>query len=149
MTLVPAVASPDTELRVQVSGADVEPLPAAEMSRLFPRLRPSSSRFDRLIRSARVVVRCGSRVVGFAALQRADHELRVIDLALVGTADHGVRDVLNTMLDSLETACLAGGFRRLVLPPPPRAHLLLRRRGYELMHEGCAGAWVEKTFTQR
>ena len=148
MALAPPFASPEMALQVQVSGADTEPLPPAEISKLFPRVRPFSPRFERLTRSARVAVRCASRVVGFAAFQRADHELRVTDLALAATTDHGVRDVLDVMLDALEAACMAGGFRRLVLPPPPRAHGLLRRRGYYFVHEGCAGMWVEKTFTR-
>jgi hypothetical protein len=148
MTLAPSCAAPEMALQVQVSGPDAEALPFAAIARLFPRVRPSSPRFERLTRSARVVVRCDARVVGLAAFRPADHELRVTDLALAATTDHGVRDVLDVMLDALEAACLAGGFRRLVLPPPPRAHGLLRRRGYYFVHEGCAGMWVEKTFTR-
>jgi hypothetical protein len=118
-------------LRVQAFGPDADPVPADALARLFPRVPPHSARFDRLARSARIVVTRGSRIVGFAVYQRIDGEVRVPDLAL---------------LDALEAACLAGGSRRIVLPPTAPALGLLRRRGYELMSEGCAGAWMEKTL---
>jgi hypothetical protein len=133
-------------LRVQAFGPDADPVPADALARLFPRVPPHSARFDRLARSARIVVTRGSRIVGFAVYQRIDGEVRVPDLALLAPPGHGVRDVLGALLDALEAACLAGGSRRIVLPPTAPALGLLRRRGYELMSEGCAGAWMEKTL---
>jgi hypothetical protein len=133
-------------LHVQVVGADAAPLSPAEVARLFPRVRPMSPRFDRLARAARVVVTSDGRLVGMAVYQRADTELRVPDLGLASSHTCGGHEVLNALLDALEAACLAGGQRRLVLTPPVKAHALLRRRGYELISEGCAGTWMEKTF---
>lgn len=134
------------DLRVQVFGADEAPLSPAEIARLFPRVRPRTPRGDRLTRSARIVVRHRSQIVGLAVYERADAELRVPDLALVAPAECGARDVLSALLDALEATCLAGGFRRIVLTPPSCGHGLLRRRGYKLISEGCAGTWMEKSF---
>jgi hypothetical protein len=133
-------------LHVQAYGADADPVPAAALARLFPQVHPRSPRYERLARSARIVVTRGSHIVGFAVYQRIDGDVRVPDLALLAPPGHGVRDVLGALLDALEAACLAGGSRRIVLPQTAPAHGLLRRRGYELISEGCAGAWMEKTL---
>ena len=147
MSTAATASAPATHgLRVQVFGADAEPLPADALARLFPHVPPRSPRFERLARSARIVVSHASSIVGFAIYQRVDGDLRVPDLTLLESPGHGVRDVLGALLDALEATCLAGGSRRIVLPPTARAHGLLRRRGYELMSEGCGAAWMEKTF---
>ena len=133
-------------LRVQVLGPDAEPVAAAELGRLFPRIPPRTPRYERLTRFPKVVVTSGSRTVGLAVYQTAGGELRVPELALVAPAAGGVRDVLALVLDALEAACLASGSRRIILIPPTQSHGLLRRRGYQLIAEGCAGTWMEKTF---
>jgi hypothetical protein len=133
-------------LRVQVVGADAAPVPTSDLARLFPRLRPFSPRFDRLAQSARVEVSDGERLVGLAIYLRAEDELRVPELAVNAGPNDGARGVLNTIFDALETACLAGGHRRLIVTPPPNALAMLQRRGYALVREGCAGTWLEKTF---
>lgn len=133
--------------RVQVLGADAEPVPPADLARLFPRLRPFSPRFDRLAQSARVEVSRADQLVGLAIFLRAEDELRVPELAVDAGPHNGSRDVLNTLLDALETACLAGGHHRLIVTPPRSALPMLQRRGYQLISEGCAGTWLEKRFT--
>lgn len=141
-----ATATVSAGLHVQVVGTDAEPMPAAEIARLFPYVPPFSPRFDRLARSSRVVVTCDGRIVGLAVYVRAESELRVPELALAASADCAAHAVLHALLDALEAACLAGGCRRIVLTPPAMAHAALRRRGYDLISEGCAGTWMEKTF---
>jgi len=121
-------------------------VPATDLARLFPRLRRFSPRFDRLAQSARVEVSDGERLVGLAVYMRAEDELRVPELAVSAGPNDGARDVLNTIFDALETACLAGGHRRLIVTPPPNALAMLQRRGYALIREGCAGTWLEKRF---
>ena len=133
-------------LQVRVFGADAQPMPSSEIARLFPHVPPFSPRFDRLARSSRVVVTCDARIVGLAVYLRADAELRVPELALAAPGECARRDVLHALLDALEAACLAGGCRRIVLTPPATAHAMLRRRGYDLISEGCAGTWMEKSF---
>ena len=141
-----ATPTPVSGLTVQVLGADAEPLPNAELGRLFPHLHPRSPRYERLARSARVVATFDGQIVGFAAYQRVGADLRVPELSLLASVAHGARDVLGALLDALETTGLAGGAGRIVLPATAPAHGLLRRRGYELISEGCAGAWMEKSF---
>jgi hypothetical protein len=53
-------------------------------------------------------------------------------------------DVTNALLDALETACLAGGSRRVVLSPPRPSLAMLERRGYRTVKASCAGCWIEK-----
>lgn len=137
---------PAIAYRVQVVGTDATPVPPADLARLFPRLRPFSPRFDRLAQSPRVEVSDGTRLVGLAVYLRAGDELRVPELAAAPAASASTRDVLNTLFDALEVACLAGGYRRLIVTPPPTALAMLQRRGFELVREGCAGAWLEKRF---
>jgi len=132
--------------RVQVLGADADPVPPADLARLFPELRPFSPRFDRLAQSARVEVSSDEALVGLAIYLRAEDELRVPELAVSPGPHNGSREVLHTLFDALEVACLAGGHRRLVVTPPPSALAMLQRRGYELIREGCAGTWLEKRF---
>jgi len=133
-------------LRVQVLGADADPVSPADLARLFPRLRPFSPRFDRIGHAARIEVTDDGRLVGLAIYLRAEDELRVPELGVSATSGTGAHDVLNVLFDALETACLAGGHRRLIVTPPATALAMLQRRGYALIREGCAGTWLEKVF---
>jgi hypothetical protein len=86
-------------------------------------------------------------MVGVAAYERVDLELRVHEFGVDAASSCAVEQVAGALLDALEVACLAGGGRRLVLLP--RAAIsaeLLRSRGFETIAEGCAGSWYEKTF---
>jgi hypothetical protein len=134
-------------LRVQVLGADADPVPPADLARLFPRLRPFSPRFDRIGHAARIEITDDGRLVGLAIYLRAEDELRVPELGVAAASSAGTHDVLNVLFDALETACLAGGHRRLIVTPPATALAMLQRRGYTLIREGCAGTWIEKVFT--
>jgi hypothetical protein len=53
--------------------------------------------------------------------------------------------VLDALLDAIELAALAAGCRRVVLIPSGAA-ADLERRGYVVVREGCAGAWIEKSL---
>ncbi len=135
-------------MQVRVLGPDCAPLSPADIRRLFRGRRLTPARRDRLSQSARIVAACGSRLVGVAAYDRADGELRVHELGIdtSGTAC-AVDQVANALLDALEVACLASGGRRLVLLPRAAvADSSLRRRGFVTIAEGCAGSWFEKTF---
>ena len=55
------------------------------------------------------------------------------------------RDILNTLLDAVELATIAGGCRRVVVSPPRVSLAFLERRGYVRVNERCAGGWIEKT----
>jgi hypothetical protein len=87
------------------------------------------------------------RVVGLAAYERSEGEVRVYELGMDTESSCGTDEIANSLLDALELACMASGARRLLLMP--RAVLsptLTRCRGYVTMGEGGPGAWVQKTF---
>ncbi len=134
-------------VQVRVVGPEAACLTPTDMRRLFRGRRLTPARRERLRNSGRVVAACGSRVVGLAAYERADGEIRVHEFGLDACTTCTVDQVATALLDALEVACLAGGGRRLVLLP--RAALtahLLRSRGFVPIAQGCAGSWFEKLF---
>jgi hypothetical protein len=134
-------------VQVRVVGPDAACLTPTDLRRLFRGRRLTPARRERLRNSGRVVAACGSRVVGLAAYERGDGELRVHEFGVDATTPCTLDQIATALLDALEIACLAGGGRRLVLLP--RAALtahLLRSRGFVPIAEGCAGSWFEKTF---
>lgn len=134
-------------MQVRVVGPDAASLTATDLRRLFRGRRLTPARRERLANSGRVVAACGSRLVGVAAYERLDGELRVHEFGVDGSASCTLDQVATALLDALEIACLAGGGRRLVLLPRAAiaAHLL-RPRGFVTIAEGCAGSWFEKVF---
>ena len=94
----------------------------------------------------RVLVAAGDVIVGAATCQRLQDELLVPDIGLsacVGCADG---EVLLVLIDALETACLAGGSRRVAVNPPRAALPLLASRGYRAIDRPQAGCWVARTL---
>jgi hypothetical protein len=140
----PQSASP---LQVRVVGPEAACLAPTDMRRLFRGRRLTPARRERLRNGGRVLAACGSRVVGLAAYEREDGELRVHEFGVDACAGCTLDQVATALLEALEIACLAGGGRRLVLLP--RAALsaqMLRSRGFVPIAEGCAGSWFEKLF---
>ncbi len=144
--MLAATPSITPTLDVRIVGPESPRLSRADLARLFPRVRPDSRQGERLARAPRVEVRAGPSVVGVAVYQRTDAELRVPALGLVPAPGVQADAVLHLLLDTLEAMCLAGGGRRVVVIPPRGSHTAFRRRGYDLVSEGCAGAWREKTL---
>jgi hypothetical protein len=134
-------------VQVRVVGPEAAGLTPTDMRRLFRGRRLTPARRERLRNSGRVVAACGNRIVGLAAYEREDGELRVHEFGVDANSPCTLEQVATALLDALEIACLAGGGRRLVLLP--RAALtgsLLRSRGFVPIAEGCAGSWFEKLF---
>lgn len=134
-------------MQVRVVGPDSAGLTPTDLRRLFRGRRLTPARRERLAQSGRVTATCAGRVVGVAAYERVDFELRVHEFGVDAAAPCDVEQIATALLDALEVACLAGGGRRLVLLP--RAAIsaaLLRGRGFVNIAEGCAGSWYEKTF---
>ena len=78
--------------------------------------------------------------------QFGEVELRLTQVDL-DRADDAPDDALGALLDACELAALAAGCRRVVFVPPASVSVArLRRRGYDVMNEGCAGSWLEKRF---
>jgi hypothetical protein len=89
----------------------------------------------------------GTRVVGLAAYERSERELRVTECGMDHDSAFGVDEIATGLLDALELACLVSSVRRLVvLPRAAVDDAVLRGRGYTARAEGTLGAWFEKTF---
>ncbi len=134
-------------MQVRVLGPDGGSLAPNDLRRLFRGQRLTSARRKRLDQGARILASCAGRLVGVAAYERADRELRVYEFVLDVASSRGVDDIAAGLLDALELACLAGGARRLLmLPRATVAPAVLTRRGFHAIAEGTAGTWYEKTF---
>jgi hypothetical protein len=134
-------------MQVRVVGPDAPALTVSELHRLFRGRRLTPARRARLAASGRITAACANRMVGVAAYERTDVELRVHEFGIDPTSTCAVDQIAATVLDALEIACLAGGVRRLVLlPRAVVAEHLLRARGFVTIAEGCAGSWFEKIF---
>ena len=128
-------------------GPDAACLTPADLRRVFRGRHLTPARRERLRQSGRVVAACGKRVVGVAAYERADDELRVHEFGIDDSAPCRMDEIAAVLLDAIEVACLAGGGRRVVLLPRAAiADHLLRVRGFVPIAEGGAGSWVEKRF---
>jgi hypothetical protein len=134
-------------VQVRVLGPEWTGPTATELRRLFPGRRLTTSRRERLAQGGRVVAACAGRMVALAAYERLADELRVYEFGLDPHAPCPTSDIVSTLLDALEVACLAGGECRLVLHPRAEvAESVLRSRGYTVLPGGSAGPWFEKRF---
>jgi hypothetical protein len=138
-------------LDVVVDGSDARGLTDADIRRLFPGATLTGVRLNRLRNWPRVVVRVDDKAAGVATYTQTPFELQIPDFAVsipsaVG-ADRGglTKRVLDALLNAIEVASLAGGCHRIVLIPSAGAGDL-ERRGYMVVREGCAGAWMEKSL---
>lgn len=107
----------------------------------------TAARRSRLSQSGRILAMAGTRVVGLAAYERSDREMRVTELGVDPDSAGGTDQIVGGLLDALELSCMASGTRRMVLlPRATLATAVLRRRGYLSIGDGPAGTWFEKTF---
>ena len=134
-------------MQVRVMGPDCAGLTQTDLRRLFRGRRLTPARRVRLANSGRVVAACGNRIVGVAAYDRTDVELRVHEFGIDSLSPCSARQVALALLEALEVACLAGGGRRLVLLPRTSVEPdLLGERGFVPIAADCAGSWHEKLF---
>jgi hypothetical protein len=134
-------------MHYRVLGPDGGSVSTADLRRLFRGQRLTAARRNRLTQGSRILVLCGTRVVGLAAYDRSDTDVRVYEVGLDPESACGTDDIADYLLDALELACLASGTRRLVLPPTVMLNAtIMRRRGYVTQGEGRPGAWAQKTF---
>jgi hypothetical protein len=143
-------ASEPAALDLRVEGADVRGLSDADIRHLFP--GPiSGHRLNRLRNWPRIVVRVDGVPVGVATYTQTPFELQIPDFAveIPPSIDfdhpHVRSQVMNSLLDAIETASLAGGCRRIVIVPAGRIKDLLRH-GYVTVTEGCGGSWMERSL---
>jgi hypothetical protein len=134
-------------MQFRVLGPDSAGLSPTDLRRLFPGQRLTVARRNRLVQGGRILALCGTRVVGLAAYERTDRDVRVGEVGIDPDSACGADAIANGLLDALELACLAGGARRLVLLPRAGiADSVLRLRGYTAIAEVAAGTWFEKPF---
>jgi hypothetical protein len=130
---------------LRVDGPDVDPPDPADLRRLFP--RAGGAQLRRVAGSARVMVTCGGNAVGIGAFTHCDNELRVTDIGVDAHRQLSGIQVINGILDGLETAAAASGCRRLIVLTSAGLPLAtFARRRYRLRDQGCAGCWLEKTL---
>jgi hypothetical protein len=109
----------------------------------------TSARLNRLRNWPRVVVRVDDILAGVATYTQTPFEMQIPDFAIdipsaLGPDRHGLaKRVLAALFDAIEVASLAGGCHRVVVIPSVGT-ADLERRGYVVVREGCAGAWMEK-----
>lgn len=131
------------DLEATILGPHCAPLEDGDVRRLFTGSVLTEQRLDRLNRWPRILVRRGEAILGAATCERAHSEFLVPDVGLAEDGD-ATPDVINALLDAIESACLAGGCRRIVLSPPRAGLALLQHRGYQTVRASCAGSWMEK-----
>jgi hypothetical protein len=137
---------PASGLAVTIAGPERE-LSSDDIHRLFHGERLTRARRDRLARHPRVLIMCGTTIVGAAVYERIASELRVHEFAVDRQASCVSGDVAGALLKALDLAGLAGGDRRIVLTP--RAVIYgsaLRACDYNVNDEGCAGRWLQKNL---
>ena len=131
----------------RVLGPDAGGVSAGEIRRLFKGQRLTPARRTRLERGGRILALCGRRVVGLAAYDRSDRELRVEEIGVDATSACTPAAIADGLLDALELGCVAGNVRRLLLMPRVGTFDdVLRQRGYAAIAKGPNGAWYEKRF---
>lgn len=131
----------------RVLGPDAGGVSITDIRRLFKGQRLTQARRGRLERGGRLLALCGRRVVGLAAYDRSDRELRVEELGIDTTSVCPPAVIADGLLDALELGCVAGNVRRLVMMPRVGAlDGVLQQRGYASIAKGPHGTWYEKRF---
>lgn len=139
-----------TALDLRVEGPEARGLTDTDVRRLFPG-RITGERLNRLRNWPRVVIRIDDVPVGVATYTQTPIETQIPDFAVeippsIDVHHGNVRPaVLDSLLEAIEIASLAGGCRRIVIIPFART-ADLTRRGYLSVSEGCGGSWMEKSL---
>jgi hypothetical protein len=142
-----ATVGMDAPMHFRVLGPDTGGVSLADLRRLFRGQRLTLARRSRLEQGGRILALCGRRVVGLAAYDRSDREIRVEEVGIDTTSPCPPAAIADGLLDALELGCVAGSVRRLVLLPRTGVtDDVLRRRGYSAIAQATAGTWYEKRF---
>jgi hypothetical protein len=139
--------SADAPVHFRVLGPDAGGVSPADLRRLFRGQRLTSARRNGLAHGGRILALCGPRVVGLAAFERTERELRVGEMGIDTDSTCPTWEIADGLLGALELACVAGSVARLVLLPRAGAlDEVLRQRGYTAVAQVAAGTWFEKHF---
>lgn len=134
-------------MHFRVLGPDTGGVSVSDVRRLFRGQRLTAARRNRLAQGGRILALCGRRIVGLAAYDRNDREIRVEEVGIDTASPCPPAEIADGLLDALELGCVAGSVRRLILLP--RTNLfddVLERRGYTAIARVTAGTWYEKRF---
>jgi hypothetical protein len=102
-----AQAGAAAPMQFRVLGPDSGGPSPTDVRRLFRGQRMTAARRARLGQSGRMIAMCGTRIVGLAAYERSERELRVTELGLDHDSPCGIDQIASGLLDSLELACMA------------------------------------------
>ncbi len=108
---------------VVVIGPEGDISTSNDLLRLFECCTVGEARTRRIGNCAKIAVRCGPDLVGLAAYRQSDGLLEVLELVVEEAGRCSAHDVVRTLLHALESACLAGGGRRVVLVPEAASHV--------------------------
>ncbi len=135
-------------MHFRVLDPDVGGVSSADLRRLFKGQRLTAARRNSLECGGRILALCGPRVVGLAAYERTDQELRVREFGVDTESACGSCVIAGGLLEALELACVAGGVPRLMVLLPRAGGLdgVLRERGFQPLAQAAFGAWFEKRF---
>ncbi len=114
---------PTTPLGCTVIGPEGDIGASSDLLRLFEHCTVGEARARRIGNCAKIAVRCGPDLVGLAAYRQHDGLLEVRELVVEEAGRCRARDVVRILLHALESACLAGGGRRVVLGPEAAGHV--------------------------
>lgn len=137
----------DAPMHFRVLGPDVGGVTLADLRRLFKGQRLTAARRGTLESGGRILALCDAAVVGLAAYERNDRELRVLEFGVDIDSPCGGAVIANGLLEALELGCVAGDIHRLIVQPRA-GHLdaVLNLRGYRPVSQTAAGIWFEKRF---
>jgi hypothetical protein len=134
-------------MQYRVLGPDTGGVSVADLRRLFRGQRLTPARRSRLGQGGRILALCGQRIVGLAAYDRNDREIRVEEVGIDSASACAPEAIADGLLDALELGCVAGSVRRLVLLPRTNVFDdVLQRRGYTAIARVTSGTWYEKRF---
>jgi hypothetical protein len=145
--MMPGLATAAAPMHFRVLGPDTGGVSVADLRRLFRGQRMTLARRSRLEHGGRILALCGRRVVGLAAYDRSDREIRVEELGIDTSSACAPAQIADGLLDALELGCVAGSVRRLVLLLKTNlTDDVLRKRGYTAVAQVPSGTWYEKRF---
>jgi hypothetical protein len=122
------------------------PFQDGDLARLCRRW--TRARRARFAESHLVVVSCGGDIAAVVAYKPIrDNVCAVHEFAFVRNLARERRRIVDVAMDAIETACVANGRHTLVVLRTDIAPAVFKRRGYAVVFERCAGAWLQKDLS--
>ena len=117
-----------------------------ELARLFRDV--NGVRRVRLAESHLVVVSSGADIAAVAAYRLVRNNVCAVhEFALVPNLAIERRRIVDVAMDAIEAACVANGHDALLVLRTDIAPAVFKRRGYAVVFDRCAGAWLQKDLS--